>query len=70
MRHLDAWQRPFVVRATKGPRQSPFTMQNLGVRPLLCVYEKNARQRLCHVFFNLCRALETHGKVHLSRSVL
>jgi hypothetical protein len=70
MRHLDAWQMPFVVRATKGPRQSPFTVQNPGMRPLLCVSEKNAQQRLCHVFFNLCRLLETRGKVHLSRSVL
>jgi hypothetical protein len=35
---LDAWQRPFALRVTKGARQRPFTVQKSVVPPLPCVF--------------------------------
>jgi hypothetical protein len=61
-------QRPFAVRATQGARQSPFNVQKSVVWPVPCVFEENARQRLCHAYFNLCHAPLLHEKVQFSRS--
>jgi hypothetical protein len=47
---FNAWQRAFAVRATKSARQRSFAVQKSTVQPLSCVFEKNARQRLCHAF--------------------
>jgi hypothetical protein len=57
---------PCVVR--RGARQRGFTVQNATVCPLLCASTKNARQRVCRAFLDLCRAPAAHGKPTLSRS--
>jgi hypothetical protein len=45
----------------KSARQSAFTVQFAVVCSLTCIFEKNARQSLCHAFYRLCRAAQTHG---------
>jgi hypothetical protein len=39
-----------------------FVVRSLSYAPM-----KNARQRLCHAFYGLCRALVAHGKAAVSR---
>jgi hypothetical protein len=45
---------PCVIR--RDARQRGFTVQNATVCPLPCALTKNARQRICHAYFDLCRA--------------
>jgi hypothetical protein len=49
-------QSAFAVRATERARQRGIVVQKFVVRPLPCVSEKNARQRLYRAFFVLWRA--------------
>jgi hypothetical protein len=65
---ISAHGKAFPCVTMKSARQSAFTVQLSIVRPLLSVFEKNARQSLCRALYCLCRAPQTHGNPSNSHS--